>query len=672
MPERAPRGLQHAALLPAEFGRARPEIKGVRPSVDGGTYPGKASLGELVDVQADVFADGHDDLVAELRFRSATEKRWQRGSLSPVGNDRFVGAFSVQTLGRYEFQIRAMVDSFATWRRAFAARAEAGQDLAVERLVGAALVRAAASRAKGADRRSLIAHASGLEEVALSAPIALDQELATLMLRYVDPATATLSSVYTVEVERERARFSSWYELFPRSASPDPLRAGTLRDVADRLEYVAELGFDVLYLPPIHPIGTTARKGPNGTSALADSSGSPWAIGSSHGGHTTVNPDLGTLADFDLLIELADVHGIEVALDLALQCSPDHPWVHEHPSWFRTLPDGSIRSAENPPKLYEDVYPLDFECEDWRALWQACFEIVEFWIDHGVRIFRVDNPHTKPLRFWEWLIASIRHDHPDVVMLAEAFTRPRIMEHLAKIGFSQSYTYFTWRNSPAELQTYLDELVHTPVADYLRPNLWPNTPDILHETLQRGGRPTFIARLVLAATLSSNYGIYGPAYELVVNTAREQGSEEYLDSEKYEVRHWKLDDPTSLHPFIHTINAARRTHPCLQQNRTLRFHPVNNDRLLAYSKTHRPADGSDGPTDAVLVVVNTDPTAVQAGTVYLDLAALGIGLSEAFVVHDLLSDMRYTWTGSANYVRLDPLLIPAHLFVLERSVLSPQ
>ncbi|HLM95957.1 MAG TPA: alpha-1,4-glucan--maltose-1-phosphate maltosyltransferase, partial [Acidimicrobiales bacterium] len=421
------------------------------------------------------------------------------------------------------------------------------------------------------------------------------------------------------------------------------------------------------HLPPIHPIGTTARKGPNGVRVAGPGDpGSPWSIGSAAGGHTAVHPELGTLADFDRLVAAAAAAGIEIALDLTFQCSPDHPWVAEHPDWFRWLPDGSIRTAENPPKRYEDVYPLDFETADWRQLWEALREVVEFWIGHGVLIFRVDNPHTKPMRFWEWLIAVVRADHPDVIMLAEAFTRPRVMEHLAKVGFSQSYTYFTWRNTARELEEYLTELTRTPVADFLRPNFWPNTPDILHEELQRGGRPTFQARLVLAATLAASYGIYGPAFELMVREPREAGSEEYLDSEKYEVRFWNLDRPDSLADFVARLNAIRKDHPALQQDRTLHFHGVDNDRLIVYSKRACSAPDGEDRDDTVLVAVNLDPVSVQAGMVYLDLVALELDPTETFSLHDLLSGTRYEWTGKSNYIRLDPAAVPAHIFQLER------
>jgi len=462
-----------------------------------------------------------------------------------------------------------------------------------------------------------------------------------------------------VTVDRERARFSTWYELFPRSAAQTPGAHGTFDDVRRRLPYIAGMGFDVLYLPPIHPIGRERRKGVNNAVAAAPGDvGSPWAIGAAEGGHKAVHPQLGTHADFRRLLADARTCGIEIALDIAFQCAPDHPYVTDHPQWFRWRPDGTVQYAENPPKKYQDIYPFNFESADWQALWRELREVIAFWIDQGVLLFRVDNPHTKPFRFWERVIAEIRREHPDVLFLAEAFTRPRIMHRLAKVGFSQSYTYFTWRNTKAELTEYFTELAQGPGREYFRPNCWPNTPDILHEYLQRGGAPAFRARLVLAATLAANYGIYGPAFELMEHTPREPGSEEYLNSEKYQVRHWDLERPDSLAPLIGKINRIRQANPALQSDWSLRFHPVDNDALICYSKTAA-AQGN-----AIVVVVNLDPESAQSGWVALDLAVLGLAADLSFEVHDLLSGARYTWHGSRNYVRLDPSRSPAHIFEL--------
>ena len=653
------------AALSEAMGRGRPVVTGVRPSVDGGRYPAKASIGEPVVVTADVFADGHDELACLLFFRSEGEEQWLSTPMRPLGNDVWTAEFAVDRLGPHRFLIRAALDAFATWRRDLRARAEASQAVDVELRVGASLVAEAARRATGPDAATLREHFGALDAAAREAQagdpgrgleLATSPGLAQAMERWPDLRTAVTSESYAVVVDPSEARFSAWYEMFARSASPDPSRPGTLADVEARLPYVADLGFDTLYLSPIHPIGTTNRKGRDGSTTcdLGDP-GSPWAIGNAAGGHVAIHPELGSFDDFDRLVRSAAEMGIDVALDLAFNCSPDHPWVVEHPGWFRHLPDGTIRYAENPPKRYEDVYPIDFSTTAWRDLWASLRDVVLFWIGHGVRVFRVDNPHTKPMRLWEWLIPSVKAEHPDVRFLAEAFTRPRVMEHLAKVGFSQSYTYFTWRNEKWELESYLRELVATDVADYFRPNFWPNTPDILHETLQRGGRGVFVARLVLAATLSSNFGMYGPAFELMERVPRFEGSEEYLHSEKYEVRHWDLDRPGTLAPVVAAVNAARRAHPALQQNRTLRFHHVEDDRLIAYSKI--------APGDTVVVVASLDATQRHEAMVHLDLDHLGVDAARPYQVHDLLHGDRYEWRGHSNFVALDPGR-PAHLFHL--------
>jgi starch synthase (maltosyl-transferring) len=422
------------------------------------------------------------------------------------------------------------------------------------------------------------------------------------------------------------------------------------------------MGFDILYLPPVHPIGVSHRKGKNNTTTPEKGDvGSPWAIGGAAGGHDAVNPELGTIEDFRALVEAARGRDMEVAIDLALQCSPDHPWVKEHPQWFRHRPDGSIRYAENPPKKYEDIYPINFDTEDWQALWHALEDVVRFWVRQGVRLFRVDNPHTKPFNFWEWLIGRIKTDHEDVIFLAEAFTKPRVMEYLAKLGFSQSYTYFTWRNNKWDLERYFEHLTQTPVKEYFRPNLWPNTPDILHEYLQTGGRNAFVIRLLLAATLSASYGIYGPAFELLESAPREPGSEEYLNSEKYEIRHWDVTAAHSLKELIARVNRIRRDHPALQRNDTLSFLELHNDQLFAYMKTSPRLD------DVIMVIVNLDPYNTQGGMVRTPLAELGLTETEPYEVHDLLDDARYTWQGHWNYVELNPHILPAHVLHLKRS-----
>jgi starch synthase (maltosyl-transferring) len=670
--------------------QVRPVIEGVRPLVDGGRRPSKAAVGDTVIVEADVIADGHDVLTCELRYRHDDDLVWSSVAMEPLVNDRWRAGFDVRSMGQHRFLIEARVDPFMTWRRDLRTRAEAGQDLAVELQVGAELVDAGAHRAEAADRRVLSLAASDLwsaahgltgevsEEItawsgaSTLGELVFSDQLAHLMRQCEDPERSTRSEVFTVAVDREKARFSAWYEMFPRSASPDPLRHGTFADVRAKLPYVAHMGFDVLYLPPIHPIGRSGRKGRDGaTKADEGDPGSPWAIGSFEGGHTAVHPELGTLEEFRDLVTAAAARGIEVAIDLAFQASPDHPWVTEHPEWFRHLPDGSIRYAENPPKRYEDIYPLDFETPQWQSLWTELLEVVRFWIAQGVRVFRVDNPHTKPFAFWEWLIRLVRAEHPEVIFLSESFTRPRVMEQLAKLGFTQSYTYFTWRTTKWELESYVDELTKTDVADYFRPNFWPNTPDILTEQLQSGGRAVFLSRLVLAATLSANYGIYGPAFELQEHTPRSPGSEEYAHSEKYEIRRWDLARPDSLSEFIARVNKIRRDHRALQFNDALQFHHVDNEQIIAYSKVREEPvvpgaeRTADTPArDVIVTIVSLDHVSVQSGWVDLDLDALGVDAARPYVMHDLLTGAQYQWQGSHNFVMLDPAGLAAHLFTL--------
>ncbi|MBV8951428.1 MAG: alpha-1,4-glucan--maltose-1-phosphate maltosyltransferase [Actinobacteria bacterium] len=648
---------------PSRAPRSRPRrvvIENVEPDVDRGRFAAKRVAGDFVEVQADVFTDGHDEVRARVRHRPDGQARWCEVEMAPLGNDRFAGRFRVDGPGHYQFTVCGWVDDARTWRRDLGQRLDAGQDVALDLEAGALLAEGAAKRARGADAGELRACADRLRELDGLEDAHLLDALVALLDRYPDRSRATeYDHTVPLVVDRERAGYSAWYEMFPRSASPDADRPGTLADVTARLPYVAELGFDVLYLPPIHPIGTTNRKGPNNVRVgTPDDVGSPWAIGSEAGGHTAIDPKLGTFDDFHALLDRAQELGIEVALDLAFQCSPDHPWVKEHPEWFRHRPDGTIAYAENPPKRYEDIYPIDFENDDWPALWEALLDVVLFWIAQGIEIFRVDNPHTKPFGFWEWLIATVKEEHPDVIFLSEAFTRPKVMHRLAKLGFTQSYTYFTWRNEKWEIEEYFTELTTPPGADYFRPNVWPNTPDILHEYLQHGGRAAFMTRLVLAAMLSSNYGVYGPPFELTEHEPREPGSEEYLHSEKYEIRHWDLDRPDSLRHFIARINAIRRAHPALHRNRNLRFHHTDNDALVCWSKRAESAD------DVVLSIVSLDPQHPRAGWVDLDLGALGVAWDEPFVVHDLLTDAKYTWQGARNFVSLDPSSVPAHVFTV--------
>ena len=646
-------------------GRRRVVIEGVAPEIEGGRFPAKRSIGERVVVEADVFADGHDSIASVVRWRHQSAATWTDAPMVALGNDRWRGEFMVTQLGRYLFTIHGWVDSFETWSRHFAKRVEAGQDVTIELEVAARMIEAAAARADGSDSNRLKAYAAAVRKGRATATAALGDELAQLMERYVDKSLAvTYPKELEVVVDADQARFSAWYELFPRSAGA-PGTHGTFSDVERRLPAIAEMGFDILYLPPIHPIGRSFRKGANNSvKAGKDEPGSPWAIGSEEGGHKSVNPQLGTLADFRHLVLAAGEHGLDVALDIAFQCSPDHPYTREHPEWFKHRPDGTIQYAENPPKKYEDIYPFDFETEAWRELWQELLSIVLFWAEQGVHVFRVDNPHTKPFAFWEWLIAEVKRRHPDAIFLAEAFTRPKVMYRLANAGFTQSYTYFAWRNTAWELTQYFTELAQPPIRDFFRPNLWVNTPDILTEYLQTGGRAAFAARLVLAATLGASYGVYGPAFELCEGRAREAGSEEYLDSEKYQVRAWDRDSPDSLRELIALVNRIRHENPALQSDRGLRFHPTENDHLVAYTKS------TPDLADVVLTVVNVDPHHTQAGMVTLPVEDLGIKRDRGYQAHELLSGARYLWHGPRNYVEINPHAIPAQIFRFRRRLRS--
>lgn len=646
--------------------RRRVTIETITPQVGSGRFPIKRIVSEEVIVEADVFADGHDAIACALLYRREGEPLWYETPMLPLGNDQWRASFTVTELGRYLYTIEGWPDPFSAWRQDLIKRIDADQDSDVDMRIGSRLVGDAARRAHGEDGARLAAWA---DRLAASLPlsdrrvIGRDEQLATLMARYPDRGAATrYERELVVEVDRLQARFSTWYEMFPRSAAPEPGRHGTLKDCIGRLDYVAAMGFDVLYLPPIHPIGRTFRKGRNNVSpAGPDDVGSPWAIGAAEGGHTAIHPDLGTFDDLERLRREAASRNLELALDLAFQCAPDHPWVEAHPEWFRQRPDGTIQYAENPPRKYQDIYPLDFDTADWKALWQELRDVVRFWIDRGIRIFRVDNPHTKPFPFWEWLIADIKRTHPDVILLSEAFTRPKVMYRLAKLGFTQSYTYFTWRNTKWDLTHYFLELMTPPIQEFFRPNLWPNTPDILPGYLQAGGRPAFISRLVLAATLAASYGIYGPAFELCELTPRERGSEEYMNAEKYESKHWNLDAAWSLKDLIARVNRARADNLALQTDRTLHFHATDNDMLICYSKTA--ADRAN----AVIVVVNLDFQFTQSGWVHLNQDALGLGADESYEVHDLLTDQRYRWQGARNYIELSPQRIPAHIFKVNRT-----
>lgn len=640
-------------LLGRIAGRRRVVIEDVGPQVDGGRFPAKRVVGDLVRVEADVFADGHDLVDCRLLYRWEGEEDWAYAPMTAIGNDRWAANFPVSNLGFYRYTIEGWVDHLKTWYVDLQKRIAAAQDVRVEIEIGVHLIQEAAGRAHPDDAKRLRAWLETIQrhrDTEFRKAAVLHEEMIALARRYPDWTLATrYERELTVAVDRERATFSSWYELFPRSF-------GTLRDAKSWLPYVASMGFDVVYLPPIHPIGQAFRKGRNNvSSAKPDDVGSPWAIGSEVGGHKSLHPELGGVEDFRALISAAADYGIEIAMDVAFQASADHPYLSEHPEWFRVRPDGTIQYAENPPKKYQDIYPFDFETSHWPELWQELKSIVDFWIGEGIRIFRVDNPHTKPFAFWEWLIRGVRKQYPEVIFLAEAFTRPKVMYRLAKLGFSQSYTYFAWRNGKEELTEYFEELARA--ADFFRPNVWPNTPDILTEILQAGGRPAFMIRAILAATLGASWGIYGPAFELTDHVPREPGSEEYLNSEKYEKKQWKLDGTHTLSSLIGRLNRIRRDNLALHRN-NLQFHRTDNPNLICYSK--QTLDHSN----RIATVVNLDPLHKQWGFVELDLDALRLPSSRPFHAVDVLNEVTYTWHGSRNYVELDPESKPAHILRL--------
>lgn len=639
--------------------KMRVQIENVQPKINGGRFPVKRIIGDTVSIEADIFVDGHNELAAEILY-AQEGKPWKHLPMAHTANDRWTGSFTVTELGRWKYSIRAWVDHFASWQRDFKKRVDAHQDVSIDLIIGAKLI---AKTAAIADSRD--AHALGLimkamtdkKHAAKALKAALSSELRVVMARYPDKSNSALYKELFVVVDPIIARYSSWYELFPRSYSATPGKHGTLTDVIAHLPYVKKMGFTVVYLPPIHPIGIQFRKGKNNSVMCAhDDVGSPWAIGSAQGGHCAIHPQLGTLKDFRMLVQAVKKHGLSLALDLAYQCSPDHPYVKGHPQWFRKRPDNTIQYAENPPKKYQDIYPIDFETPDWMNLWNELRAVVLFWIKNGIRIFRVDNPHTKDFSFWEWMINSIKKQYPDVIFLAEAFTRPKLLHRLAKLGFSQSYNYFAWRNTKEELTQYFTELTKTEAAQFLRPMLWPNTPDILTEYLQLGGIPAFKIRLILASTLGASYGIYGPAFELCENTPAAEHSEEYLNSEKYEIKAWNLHAPHTLQPLITAINRIRKEHTALQQDHNLEFFPIQNDFLICYGKY------SGAHAELILVVVNLDPRWEQSGWLELPLQKLGIPDAQTFQVHDLLDNTTYAWSGPKNFIKLNPAATPAHIF----------
>jgi starch synthase (maltosyl-transferring) len=676
-------------------------IECVSPELNAGRHPVKRIAGDRLWVGADIFKEGHNVLAAHAIYRGPGATDWSFAPLTyDFDSDRWYGGFTVDRVGRWTFTVEAWTDRFVTWRSELKKKLDAGQQIHTELAEGAELIRAASRSARSRAARAsltmtakILADRRGDLSIERRIERALDDDLMGLMREHYRADDLTrFPRELVITVDRDRARFASWYEMFPRSQTaptPDaPPHPGTFADASGRLPRLAELGFDVVYLPPIHPIGRTFRKGKNNSlTPEADDVGSPWAIGNEHGGHTAIEPSLGTFESFDAFVATARDLKMEVALDYALQCSPDHPWVTEHPDWFFIRPDGTIKYAENPPKKYQDIFPLNFWCDDRQALWDACRDIFLFWIGHGVKIFRVDNPHTKPLVFWEWVIGEVQRDHPDVIFFAEAFTRPKRMNNLAKLGFTMSYTYFTWKNSPTELRDYLSELTQTPMVEYYRGNLFANTPDILHEYFVNGGRPAFRVRLLLAATLSPLYGIYS-GYELCENVPARPASEEYLDSEKYQLRPRNYEAEGNINGDIARLNTIRRAHPALQRYANLTFHSSENPTILFYRKSaNEPpvqwagarrqdipqtivesleSRGIAASTGEILVAVNTDPRHVQETMVHVPIHEMQIDDYEPYTVHDLLTDARYTWRGVRNYVRLDPADQPGHVLLVER------
>lgn len=637
-------------------GKSRVVIENVQPEVDGGTIPAKRTEGERVDVTADIFGDGHDHIRAEVLYKKQGEKQWRSVEMNATGNDSWVASFTVAEKGIYVFTIQAWIDHFETWYDGFKKKANALVDVSVEILEGIQYLQKLSGGKK--NKLSEMAIKIGKNDYAENVQYIQSSEFEEIVhenpLREFE---TVFNKELQVKVESKRALFTSWYELFPRSASLEG-KHGTFKDVIKLLPRISSMGFDVLYLPPIHPIGKLNRKGKNNSvRAQKDEPGSPWAIGSDEGGHKSIHTELGSLDDYKKLISEARKLNIDIALDLAYQCAPDHPYVKEHPEWFKQRPDGTIQYAENPPKKYQDIYPFNFECDDWEGLWNELLSVILYWVEQGVVIFRVDNPHTKPVQFWEWVIAETHKVNADVIFLSEAFTRPKVMASLAKVGFTQSYTYFTWRVSKDEIIGYMNELVYGPSRNYFRPNFWPNTPDILPYHLQHQGENIFILRLALAATLSSNYGIYGPPYEFCENIPVE-GKEEYFNSEKYEVKRYDWRKANRMTDIITILNKSRKNHKALQSTWNIHFCEIHDPGLLAYVKL------TDDLSDIVLVVVNLDPHNTHSGYVQLPKQLLKLSDKINVKLHDLMTGDNYTWTNEWNYVELNPYKIPFHLFTV--------
>jgi starch synthase (maltosyl-transferring) len=644
-------------------GQARAIIDQVGPRIDGGRFAVKTVVNDPVRVWADLLIDGHDKLNAALLFRKKGARSWDESPMQQQGGGRWVGQVVAAKPGLYEYAVKAWVDHYVSWNYDTRRKIEGWQRVSVELLMGARYLHEVAAKTSKKEKVQLEKWAALLSDEAhyeQAAALVLDGSFLPYFLKYPASEHPTISEPLPLWVDREKAVFGAWYELFPRSTAAKPGQHGTFKDTIRLLPRLQEMGMDTLYLPPIHPIGVQHRKGKNNsTTALPHEPGCPWAIGGAEGGHKAILPELGTLSDFQLLVKEAQAHGIEIALDYALQCSPDHPYVKNHPQWFKWRPDGTVQYAENPPKKYQDVLPINFETEDWVNLWHELKSILEYWIAQGVKIFRVDNPHTKSFQFWEWCIADIHAKNPEVLFLSEAFTAPAVMKYLAKLGFTQSYTYYSWRNTKHELMEYLEELSRTEMAHYFRPNFWPNTPDINPIPLQGAKDALFLTRYFMAATLSSNYGFYGPVYEFMLSEPM-PGKEEYIDSEKYEVRHWDWNKTNKLTELIRRTNKARRENPALQRTNNIHFCHIDNNQLLAYLKT------TPDRSNCVLAVVNIDQHNSQNGMLQLPLHLVGLAPDASYQVYDLITGARYTWQGEWNYVELHPDYLPVHLFRIEK------
>lgn len=643
-------------------GQQRVIIENVSPELDAGRFAVKAFVGDTIRVEADIFLDGHDVLAARLLYKYSSDETWTEKTMNFVNNDRFEASFEVSKNGLYSYTIEAWVDHSATWEHEIEMKIKDGQQVNVELLVGANILDKMAKVANKEDKATLKSYAKifrDKEAYHEAVAIATSNQMREWIHQYPDKQNVSGYKTLKLWVDREKAAFSSWYSMFPRSASSKVNTHGTFKDVEENvLPRLKSLGFDVLYVPPIHPIGKQFRKGKNNSTTCQEGEpGVPYGIGSELGGHTAILPELGTLDDLKHLIATCQSMDIELAMDLAIQCSPDHPWAKEHPEWFKIRPDGTIQYAENPPKKYQDIYPINFESENWQGLWEELKEVIMTWADWGIRIIRVDNPHTKAFGFWEWVIAEVQAVYPDMIFLAEAFTKPKVMAQLAKLGYTHSYTYYTWRNTKAELIGYMNELTKTEQSLYMRPNFWPNTHDILPWCLQTGLEPMFIIRYFMAATLSSNYGVFGPVYEYMISEGN-AGKEEYKNSEKYEIRHWDWQMENKLTHIIRLTNKARKENSALQRTNNITFCDIQNDNVLAYLKTH--PNGN-----RILSVVNLNPSTTQSGVVKVPLNLIYKHPDQEYLVHDLLTGNKYVWRGESNFIELDPHIMPMHLFRIE-------